>query len=176
MPPTTKHLWTALLVAVLILAAALWPTGNGPGAEAAPAARTTYTITVPAAAFTPGLDGQDYTSGGFMHVTSGMGYFVAPVFFPQPVVTVQGITLHAYDNGGHDVLVGMLRERPATGGEAQMVSLTSSGQSTTDPRSFPTNTISYRTVNSRYHGVYLLLLLPGGPDYKFYGVTIRYQA
>lgn len=81
-----KRLLPVLLVAGLILAAAIWPTGSGTEAEAAPTARTTYTMT------------------------------------------------------------------------------------------FPAGAIGYPTVSSRYHGVYLLLMQPSGLNYKFYGVTVRYQA
>jgi len=172
----SKRLLPVLLTAALIVGAAIWPSGDGTEAEAAPSARTTYTMVVPAAAFYPGFDGQDYTSGGSLGMTSGMGFFVAPVSFPQALVTVTGITLHAYDNGPYDLTVVMQRVRPAVGREVTMASLGSSGQSTTDPRSFTTAAVHSRTVDARYHSVYLVVMQPGGVNYKFYGVTIRYEA
>jgi hypothetical protein len=177
MSRTTKHLWIALLLAGLVLAVALWPAAAGPNAAAAPTDRTLHTMTVPAAAFVPSHQLIEYlNSGDELIAYLEYSYFLAPLQFPYPVVTIKRITLHGYDNGAADIRVMPRRARPATGAGVIMGTVASSGQSTSDPRAFATTALSPRIVNTAYHGAYLSLYLPPGLDYRFYGVTIRYEA
>ncbi len=178
MSRTPRRLWTALPVACLVLAMALWPTASGPEAAAAPRPRTLHTMTVPAAAFVPSNDQIEYLNAAYYLTTlTGFSSFIAPLQFPYPEVTIKRVTLHAYDNGPVDMCLWAGRARPATGAQVIMGSACSTGQSATDPRSFTTTAITSGTVNSTHHAATLqLVFLPAGANYKFYGVTIRYQA
>jgi len=174
----TKRLLPVLLVAGLIVGAAAWPSGAGTEAAAAPESRSSiHKLVIPAAAFLPAYPGFDYVHGGdYLSALSGFASFIAPIQFPYPVVTIKEITLHVYDNGGQDFTLHLGRTRPATGVGVLLTVLQSTGQSATDPRAFSTTTITPRVVDSAYHGAYLALFPPPGTAYKFYGVTIRYEA
>ncbi len=173
-----KPLLPVLVVAALVLAVAIWPAGAGTEAAATPAARTTsYKLAIPAAAFTPSFSDIGYVNSGVeLSSLTGFAGYVAHLQFPYPVVTVKGITLHAYDNGSQDISLHLGRSRPATGAGGIIAIVGSDGQSTTDPRAFTTTAVSAKIINSEVHGLYLALFLPAGLDYKFYGVTIRYEA
>lgn len=173
-----KRLLPVLLMVGVIVAATAWPTGADSEEPAAPAARTTiHRLVIPAAAFIPAFPGPDYVNSGYeFSAQSGMSGFVAPVQFPYPAVTIKSITLHAYDNGSQDFILHLGRSRPSTGAGTAIAVVKSTGQSTTDPRAFTTAAVSPRIVNSAVNGAYLALFPPPGTAYKFYGVTIRYEA
>ena len=173
-----RRLLPVLLVAGLIVAAVAWPNGAASEAAAAPEPRTTtYRMVVPAAAFIPAYPDFGYVQGGeYLSSLTSFAAFIAPIQFPYPVVTIKAITLYAYDNGSQDFILHLGRTRPATGTGAITAILKSTGQSATDPRAFTTTAISPRVINSASHGAYLALFPPPGTAYKFYGVTIRYEA
>lgn len=172
-----RRLLLVLLVAGLVVAAA-WPTGAVGEATAAPEPRSgIHKLVIPAAAFIPGYPNLEYVHGGeYLSALSTFATFIAPIQFPYPEVTIKAITLHVYDNGSQDFALHLGRTRPASGSGAILAILKSAGQSATDPRAFTTTAISPRLIDSAYHGSYLALFPPPGTAYKFYGVTIRYEA
>jgi hypothetical protein len=177
-PLRPKRWWPVLLVAGLIAAGATWPAAADSEAADTPEARTSiHKLVIPAAAFVPAYPGPNYVNGGDeLSALSGFAGYIAPVQFPYPVVTIKSITLYAYDNGRQDFTLHLGRSRPSTGTGAVTAVVKSTGQSSTDPRAFTTTAVSARLVNSAVHGTYLALFPPPGTAYRFYGVTIRYEA
>ena len=115
----TRRLWVPLLVAVLV--AGVLGVGGG-GAVAVEPRVTTRSIMIPAGAFIPTEDDNDYMSNGIaLSVESGVGRFTAPILVPVPVVNIKKITLYAYDNDAADTLcVYMYRAAPGTADEVGM--------------------------------------------------------
>ena len=169
---TTRKLWIPVLAALLVMALV------GPGMVGAVEPRATHTITIPAGAFIPHVDGIDYTNQGYgLWTMTDSGTFTAPVPLPEGVVTVTKMTLFVEDNGGDDVSATLYRTTPGTGGEDNMGMVQSSGASS-DPRYFSTTTFGPAQINNMWYGPYLWVYLPGSSTdgYRFYGVRITYTS
>lgn len=179
---TTRRLWVpvlAALVGALLAVMLVGPLGARQEAGALVEPRVTNrTITIPAGAFSPNSDSQDFVNDGSqLWTTSGHGYFTAPLFFEAPVVTVKKITLYAYDNNSSsEVCVALFRTTPTTGSQQTIGGVCSSGASTTNPQVFTQTSLTHRRVTGAY-GPYLWVSLPGSysDGYRFYGVKITYS-
>jgi hypothetical protein len=177
---TTRRLWVPVLIAVLVGALGavvlVGPLGAGRQAQAAvePRVTVTRTMTVPAAAFGPMDDNTDFFNNSVSILTvSGSGEFVAPVFFEAPEVTVRKITLYAYDGGGANACVKLLRIPPAASDGTLMGEACSTGAAF-GVRAFAQTSLNPRRVAAG-QGAALWLSLPGdGTGWAFYGVRITY--
>lgn len=167
-----KKWWVAVLLGLLLMATLVGVMFARPGAR--PNAGASKTLTVPAAAFVPIKDDMDwYNNGSYIQLDSGTGVFIASVQFPGRV-TVESITLYAYDNNGSaQVCAYLFRSTPPTGNEESMAGVCSTGASDTDPRLFTTTLISPNRVTRR-HGVYLEIMFYGSSDLRVYGVKIKH--
>ena len=176
-----RRLWMPVLASALAGAVAavllVGPLGGGREAQAVaePRVTVTRTVTVPAAAFGPMDDNTDFFNNSVSILTvSGSGEFVAPVFFEAPEVTVRKITLYAYDGGGANVCVKLLRIPPAASDGTLMGEACSTGAAF-GVRSFTQATLNPRRVAAG-QGAALWLSLPGdGTGWVFYGAKITYS-
>jgi hypothetical protein len=132
---------------------------------------------VPAASFIPADDAHNYWNNGtYVAMNSGSGSFSAPVEFPtHKTVTVEKITLYAYDyNSLSRACVWLKRERPTHGDAQVMGSACSTGSSATDPRSFTNANINPSAVRPG-HGLYLWLEIQASAALGVYAVRIEYH-
>lgn len=178
---TIRRLWMPVLVAALVGALGavvlIGPLGAGEQAQAVVEPRTTVTrtITIPAAAFSPMDDNTDFFNNSASLITvSGSGEFIAPIFFEAPEVIIRKLTLFAYDGGGADVCVKLLRIPPLTADGELMGEACSTGAAF-GVRSFTQTSLSPRRITGGY-GPALWLSLPGNSSgWAFYGVRIIYS-
>ena len=132
-------------------------------------------MTVPAGHFHPTQAVSNWHNGGYsLTLTSGAVLFTAPVVFPgSGPVTVKKVILYAYDNNSEaNTSVTLYKTNPLAGDENGMSVVQSALHSSTDPRVFSDNTITYATIQ-RSHGAYLWLSI-NGTNITVYGVKIAY--
>jgi hypothetical protein len=171
-----KNYWMVMLLGAVLMSTLVgvaWARPNG-----RPMAAVTRRITIPAGHFIPTKDDWDYNNQGiYVRHESGDGSFTAPVVFPTgQAVVVESVTLYVYDNDADDdICLDLYRQDPTDASEGSMAYLCSSGNSTTDPRSFTDSSIGYNPVKHG-KGVYLWLTIGDyGINLKAYGVRIEYH-
>lgn len=170
----TRMLSTAVLLALLVAVLLSLPGEGGQAVAVEPRAVTTK-VMIPAAAFAPGANHYRYTNGGEMVITPDHAVMVAPVLFPVPEVTIQGITLYAKDQGpSQSVCAYLVRAIPAQGQPgSKYQGQACTADSSADPQAVSNlRRISPNTVNTRTQGSYLLVDITG--QAFFYGVRVSY--
>ena len=171
-----KKSWIAVLSGALLMATlvgVVWARPNGRPQGAGP----TRKLTVPAASFIPADEAYNYWNDGtYLLMQSGSGSFTAPVVFPtKKTVTVEKITLYAYDNNSTwAACVWLRRARPTHGDHQNMGQACSTDQSSNDPRSFTDATINPSAVRPG-HAPYLWLHIQSSPGLGVYAVRIEYH-
>jgi len=171
----TRRLWVGGLVGLLAGAMLAVPgTDQRAGAVPAPPA-TIGRIMIPAAAFGPVRDGYDYdiaNYGSYLE-SQGSASFVAPVYFPVPVVNVERVTLYARAYGRDDeVCAFTFRDSPTTGRAAWAASVCARGASS-GLQTVSTTDIDPGRVNGGLHGLHLWVVMTDGAE--LYGVKVSYS-
>lgn len=171
-----KRLWVPVLVALLVALLLGVPGATGQEGVAADSRVTVRNLMIPAAAFIPTTNtGQWHNNGYFVESAGGIAVFTAPVTFPVQTVSIKKITLYALDNDYlWDAWVSLCRAFPPGSSEVEMGSVSTSGNSATDPWVFSTTAISPRQVNTGSYGAYLWIGLDG-PGLRIYGIQIQYS-
>ena len=169
-----KKAWTAIAVGMVVVVAMtglVWAGPNGRPSEQ----DITRRVTIPAGFFIPYEDGLDWhNDGGYIRMDSSVGWFTAPVVFPcLPSVTVESLTLYAWDNNGaKDARLKLFRTRPDQGFEQEMGYIFTGG-TTVDVGEFVDSGINFPVVWPS-QGVYLWLEIEG-PGINVYGAKIEYH-
>lgn len=176
---TNRSVWAPaavlLLATVLLCVATLGPVASAAYPKARVTSRTLDFVPVAPGAFIPGEDGTDYVnSGSALMVNSGAeAWFYAPLTFPHDVVIVRKLILYVYDNGTGNITLRIQRTDPTTGSYDDMAVVWSEGASTTVPRDFTTSFVDNRRLLKR-HAPYLMVAIPSGTEYTFYGARVVY--
>jgi hypothetical protein len=167
----TSRLWIPVLVGLLVAGALGF---GGGGAVATEPRVTTATIMIPAAAFIPATDGEDYhTYGEYLQALIPSSFF-APLTFPVPVVNIKKITMYVHDDSlTEGVCVWLNRAAPSAADSETMGGVCTSGTSTVNPQVLSSTDIDPRRVNTANYGPYLYMDL--APGVNFYGVKILYS-
>lgn len=163
---TTRRVCLPLLVALLVALLA------GPGLVSAAEPRLTdSSLMIPAAAFIPGTDDEDYHIFGEYLQSYGTGDFYVPLSFPAAEVSIKRITLYVYDPGEGVACVWLNRSNPATQADTYLGGLCSTDSP--DPHAEFTTDISPRRVNTTLQGAYLYVTVPPGID--LFGVRVNFS-
>lgn len=135
----------------------------------------TATILVLPAAFTPAGGAVEYENNGSdMHVISGSLTFFAPLSFAAPLVTLDSLTIIAYDNTpGANVCVTLARSSPL------LPQLLPSGQVCTGdgpalPQVRTIADLDPRQVDTASQGAFLFVSI-SGPGPSLAGVQVTYS-
>jgi hypothetical protein len=167
-----KYVLIPILVTLVVLVISLYPTANvTQRASAAPrAAVVTKYLMIPAAGFTPITEYMQYmNTGRGLELTSGVGYFYAPVYLPRGA-RIRMIRLFAYDsNQEHDLCARLFSFQPQTFTQAQIkevCTLEASGNQ---------KPIGYLNHDFKwYFGYYVELLYPSSTNLSTSAVMIKY--
>jgi hypothetical protein len=169
-----KYVFIPVLVTLVVLAVALYPTANvTQRASAAPrAAVVTKYLMIPAAAFTPLMGGLDYIKieGGLRLLSgSSAGDFTAPVYLPSGA-RIRLIKLFASDsNTSYNVTAYLRRFCPNISSAQQLTWFTTTGSGGYQ------QTVKYYSHYVKWYCQYQFdLYYPTNTDLKTYGVMIRY--
>jgi hypothetical protein len=168
-----KYVLIPVLVTLVVLAVALYPTTNvTQRASAAPrAAVVTKYLMIPAAAFIAWDDGLDYYNWGHMAgLSSGSGGFVAPVYLPRGA-RIRMIKLFAYDaNASYNFCAWLYENHPkVAGGETYIEKACTTGSSGYQQ---PTKYLSHYV--KWYYGYYVNLWYGASSDQYTTAVMIKY--
>lgn len=135
-------------------------------------AATTHRLVLGPAQFQPA----DHTNtwGNLGSRLQGKGSFVAPA--PIPVgATVTGFTLYALDDDPiFDISAVLSVPKPRTGAEVFVALVTSTGQSSTAPRSFSASVIVNPSIGAGVAPYVSVVIGDETPSLRLYGVRIRY--
>lgn len=135
---------------------------------------TNHVFSVPPAAWVPMGDGQDWTIVlGDLRVSSGTGWFAAPVYLPSGAVVTK-LTVYGYDPGIANSYTVYLYRRPvATTATVPMAMVTSQDNPAMYNPVFTTS-ISKPTINNGAYTYYLVAYLTGPTDLRINAVKINY--
>jgi hypothetical protein len=170
---TAKYLLIPVLVTLIVLVVALYPTENVTRkASAAPrAAVVTKYLMIPAAAFNTWSDGLDYYNWGYMvGLSTGNGGFVAPVYLPNGA-RIRMIKLFAYDkNSGGNFCIRLYEAHPKSAGETLIKEVCTTGSSGyQQPVQYLSHYVKW------YYGYYFKLNYSVSTDLFTTAVMIKYN-
>ena len=114
-------------------------------------------LAVPACAFQPYVESYDYVSGHTVYMSTGSGYFYAPIILPDNT-QIKRVILCAWDTGSGTIGLRLYRNTN-TYSTASRIYVSSSG-TTSGYRRFVSSYVSY-AVNNQARCQYLRLYIPG---------------
>jgi hypothetical protein len=168
-----KYVLVPVLITLVVLVVSLYPPATVTRkASAAPrAAVITKYLMIPAAAFSPIIDGMDYYNWGtYVGLSSGDGDFYAPVYLP-PGARFRLIKLYAVDgNPQHNLCAVLYETYPKASGDLTLQMVCTAGSSgLQQPMKYLSHYVKW------YNGYYIMLYYVASANLDTYAVMIKYN-
>jgi len=129
-------------------------------------------LAIPACAFRPVDDADDYYASHFVYMNTGSGTFYAPIILPDNT-QIKRVILCAWDTGAGSISLYLYRNTN-TASYTPRIGVMSTG-TTSGYRRFVSSYVSY-TVNNQARCQYLQIYLPGPwPNYEVVMAKILYK-